>query len=97
MALLDFLKKREKEQAGEMTFIDHLEQLRWHLIRSVIAILIGAVATFIYAREIVDKILFAPADKTFITYKWLCDLSHAIGMGDAICLPGWMQSFRATP
>ncbi len=95
MALLDFLKKREKEQAGEMTFIDHLEQLRWHLIRSVIAILIGAVATFIYAREIVDKILFAPADKTFITYKWLCDLSHAIGMGDAICLPGVDAKFQS--
>ena len=56
-----------------MSFIDHLEDLRWHVIRSVIAILIGAIVVFIYAKDIVDDVLFAPADDSFITYKWLCD------------------------
>lgn len=95
MALLDFFNRRKKDTNVEMSFIDHLEELRWHLIRSVIAMLIGAIATFIYAREIVDKILFAPADKSFITYKWLCDLSHAIGAGDTICLPGVDTKFQS--
>lgn len=78
-----------------MSFIDHLEELRWHLIKSVIAIAIGAVVVFIYAREIVDKVLFAPADKSFVTYKWLCDFSHWLGLGDAICLPGVDASFQS--
>jgi len=95
MALLDFFNKRNKTEKGEMSFIDHLEELRWHLIKSVIAIAIGAIVVFIYAREIVDKVLFAPADKSFVTYKWLCDFSHWLGMGDAICLPGVDASFQS--
>jgi sec-independent protein translocase protein TatC len=95
MALLDFFNRRNKEEKGEMTFIDHLEELRWHLIRSVIAILVGAVVVFIYVRDIVDKVLFAPADKSFITYKWLCDLSHFLRLGDAICLPGVDAKFQS--
>jgi sec-independent protein translocase protein TatC len=86
MALLDFLNKRDKTPQSEMTFIDHLEELRWHIIRSVIAVLIGAVVVFIFANEFVDKILLGPADKDFITFKWFCSLSHWVGLGDAICL-----------
>ena len=42
MALLDFLDKRNKaSETGEMSFIDHLEELRWHIIRSVVAVIIG--------------------------------------------------------
>ena len=97
MALLDFLNKRKKgdEEAGEMSFIDHLEELRWHVIRSVVAILIGAIVVFIYARDIVDKVIFAPADKNFVTYKLLCDMSHWLGMGDAVCLAGVDAKFQS--
>jgi sec-independent protein translocase protein TatC len=96
MALLDFLNKRKKdEQAAEMTFIDHLEELRWHIIRAVIAILIGATLVFIYARDIVDKLLFAPADKSFVSYRWFCDLGHAFGLGDALCLAGVDAKFQS--
>lgn len=95
MALLDFFNKRKKDPTAEMSFIDHLEDLRWHVIRSVIAILVGAVLVFIYARQIVDKVIFAPADQSFITYKWLCDLSHWIGAGNAICLAGVDAKFQS--
>ena len=95
MALLDFFNKRKKDPTAEMSFIDHLEDLRWHVIRAVVAILIGAVVVFIYAKELVNNILFAPADKSFITYKWLCDLSHWLGMGDAVCLSGIDAKFQS--
>ena len=92
MALLDFLDRRKKNKSGseEMSFIDHLEELRWHLIRSVIAIGICAIVFFIYVREIVNDILLAPAQDNFITYKWFCDLSHAIGLGEFLLweIPG---------
>ena len=78
-----------------MSFIDHLEDLRWHVIRSVIAILIGAVVVFIYAKYIVDKVLFAPADDSFVTYKWLCDLSHSLGLGNMVCLSGVDAKFQS--
>jgi sec-independent protein translocase protein TatC len=96
MALLDFFNKRKKEtDTGEMSFIDHLEQLRWHVVRAVIAVLIGAIVVFIYAKEIVNNILFAPADKSFVTYKWLCDVSHFLGLGDAVCLAGVDAKFQS--
>ena len=43
MAILDFFNKRVKDDKAEMTFIDHLEELRWHLLRSVVAVVIGAI------------------------------------------------------
>lgn len=88
MALLDFFNKRKKEtDTGDMSFIDHLEELRWHLIRSVIAIGIGCIIVLIFAKDIVDGILLAPTRNNFIAAKWLCDLGHAIGIGDTICFP----------
>ncbi|HEY6502416.1 MAG TPA: twin-arginine translocase subunit TatC [Chitinophagaceae bacterium] len=95
MALMDFFNKRKKNENTEMSFIDHLEELRWHIIRCVIAILVGAVVVFIYAKEIVDKVLFAPAYNNFITYKWLCNASHALGLGDTVCLTGVDVKFQS--
>lgn len=92
---MDFLNKRKKSPNAEMSFIDHLEELRWHLIRSVIAILVGAIAVFIYAKDVVDKILFAPAHDDFITYRWMCKASHALGLGDTICLNGVDVKFQS--
>lgn len=68
-----------------MSFIDHLEELRWHLIRSVIAVLVGAVIVFIYSDFVVDTILFGPTRANFISAQWLCKAGRALGLGDAIC------------
>lgn len=96
MALMDFFDKRKKNATDEMSFIDHLEELRWHLIRSVIAIVICGIVFFVYVRDIVHSVLLAPTQDNFITYKWLCDISHAIGLGDAICMQGVKASFLST-
>src|SRR6476469_6911790 len=96
MALLDFLNKRNRNTAAEMSFIDHLEELRWHIIRAVVAVLAGAIIVFIYVREIVDKILLAPAHDTFITYKWLCDAGHFFRLGNSLCMAGTKVSFIST-
>ncbi len=85
MALLDFFNKRKKDQSGEMSFIDHLEELRWHVIRSVIAVLIGAVVVFIYSDWVVNDVLFAPTRADFISARWLCSLGKNIGIGDTLC------------
>lgn len=96
MALLDFLNRRNKSTAAEMSFIDHLEELRWHIIRAVIAVLVGAILVFIYVREIVDKILLAPAHDNFITYKWLCAAGQFLHLGGSLCMTGTKVSFIST-
>ncbi|HYM94241.1 MAG TPA: twin-arginine translocase subunit TatC [Chitinophagaceae bacterium] len=92
---MDFFDRRKKDPTAEMSFIDHLEELRWHLIRAVIAILIGAIAVFIYVQQIVDKILFAPAYPSFITYAWFCKMGHFFGMGNTLCMSGVDVKFQS--
>jgi sec-independent protein translocase protein TatC len=96
MALLDFFDRRKKDAHTEMSFIDHLEELRWHLIRSVIAVAIGAILVFIYVKEIVDQVLLAPAHDNFISYKWFCKAGHALRLGDTLCMSGVKVSFIST-
>ena len=75
------------EGKEEMTFIDHLEALRSHIIRSVLAILVGGIFIFVYRNWIFDNIIVGPINKNFISYKVLCDFSHWAHMGDALCMP----------
>lgn len=96
MALLDFFNKRNTDTQGEMTFIDHLEELRWHLIRSVIAIAIGAIAVLIFVNDIVEKILLAPTRNDFISARWLCNTGKGLGLGDVLCFPATNATFLET-
>lgn len=59
----------------EMSFLEHLEALRWHLVRSVSVIGILAVTAFFNKKILFDGIVFAPQKATFITYRWLCEAS----------------------
>jgi sec-independent protein translocase protein TatC len=93
MALLDFFSKRNKDTNAEMSFVDHLEDLRWHVIRSVIAVLVGAIIVFIYSDFVVDSILFAPTRSDFISARWLCSLGHKIGIGNTLCFPEVQAKF----
>jgi len=87
--LQGFLSRRKKGKIdeSEMTFIDHLEELRSHIIRSILAILILAVIIFIYRDWFFDKIITGPINPDFISYKALCNFSHWLGIGDALCMP----------
>lgn len=85
MALPLFRKKND--DGDEMSFIDHLEELRWHIMRSLIAIVVGAIVMFLNIDFIWDNIIAAPLQGNFITYTQLCKFSQFIGAGDALCLP----------
>ena len=79
----------------DMTFLHHLEELRWHLIRSFIAILIFAFLAFLAKEFIFDTIIFGPKKGDFISYEIFCSISQSIGQGDAFCfneLPFRVQS-----
>ena len=84
MALMDFFNKRSNGN-DEMSFVDHLEVLRWHLIRSIIAVVICAVMVFVFADFFVDDIVFGPTKPSFVSIEWLCRTGHAVGVGEALC------------
>ncbi|SDC62152.1 twin-arginine translocase subunit TatC [Niabella drilacis] len=84
MALLDFLKKRSGGE-DEMSFIDHLEVLRWHLIRSVLAVVVCAILVFMFSNFFVEDIIFGPTRGDFISVKWLCKIGQTVGIGDGLC------------
>ena len=69
-----------------MSFLDHLEVLRWVLIRSTIAILIGATVAYNFSDFIFDVIIFGPKDGNFITYRWFCELATQYDLDKSFCL-----------
>ena len=71
---------------NQMSFLDHLEELRWHLIRSVLSILIFGVIAFMFKDFIFNTLLFGPKSTDFITYKWFCDISQLLGQGNSFCV-----------
>lgn len=66
------------ESQGEMTFIQHLEVLRFHLMRSAIAILVFTVLAFINKRFLFDTVIFGPKQADFFTFRKLCEFSEYI-------------------
>lgn len=91
---LSFLKKRSQNE--EMTFIDHLEELRWHIVRSLLAIIVCAILIFINMDWFFDAIILGPIRPDFISYTGLCRFSHWIGIGDALCMPTVQSQLQAT-
>jgi sec-independent protein translocase protein TatC len=69
----------------EMSFLDHLEELRWHVVRSVAAIFIMMIAAFVFTEFIFDNIIFAPGKVDFVTFRWLCRLGEITNL-DGLCV-----------
>jgi len=66
------------KQKGEMTFLEHLEELRWHLVRSAFAVFVFAVLAFVFKRIVFDIIILGPSRSDFITSELLCRLGIAL-------------------
>jgi sec-independent protein translocase protein TatC len=80
----DYDNDSEDEKEGkEMGFLDHLEELRWHLIRAAGAIFFFMIFAFVYIEEIYENVILAPSKSDFWTYRMLCKLGeivHAPGL-----------------
>lgn len=85
---------QERNIEKEMSFLDHLEELRWHLIRSAGAIVIFGTLAFLFKTFIFDGIIFWPKRADFPTYQLLCKSAQLLGL-DSFCfteLPFIIQS-----
>jgi sec-independent protein translocase protein TatC len=74
-----------KNSEGEMSFLEHLEVMRWHLLRSLAAIVILALVAFVFKDIVFDKIILAPKEPPFPTNRWLCRLGEILGL-QRICI-----------
>lgn len=93
---LKFFNKKNKDGKEEMSFVDHLEELRWHIVRSVIAVLILGIACFIYRDFLFDTIILGPIQNNFITYDWFCKLGQKLGVGNSLCMPAMDIKMQTT-
>ena len=91
------LDQYQEEEEG-MSFLDHLEALRWHLLRAVTAVLIFTVVAFIAKDFVFGVLILGPSKVDFLTYRVLCDVGNYFGI-PALCindLPFTIQSRQMT-
>jgi len=74
-----------KSSENEMSFLEHLEVLRWTLVRSVGAIVLMGIIAFIFKGFLFDKIILAPKDPSFITNRLLCEFGQWMHIKD-LCI-----------
>lgn len=77
-----------------MSFLDHVEELRWHLIRSTLAILVFGSLAFIFKDFVFNTILFAPKNANFVTYRFFCSVSNFFGT-DGLCIEDIPFTFQS--
>ncbi len=83
---VDNMTQRTNSSGKEMTFLDHLEELRWHIIRSLLAIGVAGIVLFIFQDWLFGTVLFGPTHKEFLSFRLFCSISHSLGMGDNMCI-----------
>jgi sec-independent protein translocase protein TatC len=87
-----------EQNKGEMTFLEHLEELRWHFIRSIVAVTVAAIVTFIFKDIVFDRIIFGPRTPDFLTNRLLCKLGKIVN-SERLCInsnPTQLQNIQMT-
>jgi len=90
-----FLNKRGGSNQAEMAFTDHIEELRWHLIRAIAVIIISSIYVFFNIEWIFTNVILGPAQSDFLSYKFLCQLGKLIKV-DVLCLGDMQIQFQNT-
>jgi len=74
----------------QMSFLQHAEALRWHVMRMFIAVAIGMLGMFIFVQELVEYVILGPMDANFPTHKLLCQINPSM------CMQGVQVKLQAT-
>jgi sec-independent protein translocase protein TatC len=94
-----FASGKNKNTGAEMSFLQHIEELRWHLVRSAIIVMVLGITAFCLNDFVFDTIIFGPLQQDFISYKVLCALGQKIGVGNVMCIdvnPARLQTLSAS-
>ena len=82
------------EEQNEMSFLDHVEELRWHLVRSAGVVFLFSIVAFLMKDLIFNVILFAPKSADFVTYRFFCTVSKFFG-ADGLCIEDLPFTFQS--
>ena len=88
----------EDDNDSSMSFLDHLEQLRWHLLRSIASVFVFTVIAFLAKRFVFGVVILGPSRVDFVTYRTLCKIADALSI-PPLCieeLPFIIQSRQMT-
>ncbi|HYO21700.1 MAG TPA: twin-arginine translocase subunit TatC [Flavisolibacter sp.] len=96
MALSFFRRGGRNDERAEMSFIDHLEELRGHLLRCVVAIVIGAIVIAVYQDFFIKKVLLGPTHGDFPTYGFICRIGKSLNLEKALCMTGINIQMQST-
>jgi len=93
---LNIFRRNKNDERAEMSFIDHLDVLRGHLFRSVVAIAVGALVAGIYNKFIINNVLLGPTHDSFPTYGVICRIGKGLHLGNALCMQGISMRMQST-
>lgn len=82
-----------KDPVKEMSFLDHLEVLRWHLVRAFGSVFIFAILAFVFKGFVFDTVILAPSNPEFFTNRLLCELADMLNM-PLLCINQAQLSFQ---
>lgn len=83
--LIKAIKEKGSTLEAEMSFFDHIEVLRWHIIRSVIAIAVFAILSFTFYDFVFNQIIMGPKNLDFWTYRMMCKMGALLNL-DGFCV-----------
>ena len=93
-----FFKRIQSGKEGstkeEMTFFDHIEELRWHILRSLLVWASAAISIFVFRGFIFDDVILAPTKSNFVSYGALCSFGKWLHLGDSFCMPPVVIDFQ---
>ena len=93
-----FFKRIQSGKEGstkeEMTFFDHIEELRWHILRSLLVWVSATISIFVFRGFIFDDVILAPTKSNFVSYGALCSFGKWLHLGDSFCMPPVVIDFQ---
>src|SRR5690606_40250003 len=85
-SLIEAIKEKGETLESEMSFFDHLEVLRWHLIRSAVVIVSLTILSFAFYDYLFDVIIMGPKRPDFWTYQMMCKIGEHFDLGPDFCI-----------
>ena len=93
-----FFKRIQSGKEGstkeEMTFFDHIEELRWHILRSLLVWVSATISIFVFRGFIFDDVILAPTKSNFVSYQALCSFGKWLHLDDSFCMPPVVIDFQ---
>jgi sec-independent protein translocase protein TatC len=74
------------EEKKDMSFLEHLEELRKRLFYSVLGVVVGVIVIIVFHDWVVNEVIMGPRKADFVTYRAFCAWSHTIGLDNQLCL-----------